>query len=365
MPVPGWRLRTSLAAVDALVLEVGRHADVGHDHLGVRPRWRPRRARRSPRRRRPPRGRPRAPSRARTPSRTRRLSSARNTVIRPLSPTVISDPVGACATRRGAAAPVGVPAPSTHTGCRPRRRRRSSVQSEGTVQPTEPEEEGKVTVGTASTVTAPAAAGAGHRHGDTRRSVGGMKLRFCGVRGSTPAPGPDFVRVGGHTSCLAVWPDGSTLPRLILDAGTGIRAVTPLLGGRPFRGTVLLTHLHWDHVQGLPFFRAGDRDDAVVDLLLPDEGVPAASLLARAMSPPHFPIRPEGLRGTWRFGTVREGWRRWRDSPCWPGRCPTREVVPSVTGWRGRPGRSLTSPTTSRPVEAIKARSGRRHRSGS
>ena len=163
-------------------------------------------------------------------------------------------------------------------------------------------------MGTASTVTAPAAAGAGHRHGDAQ--VGRrMKLRFCGVRGSTPAPGPDFVRVGGHTSCLAVWPDGSTLPRLILDAGTGIRAVTPLLRGGPFRGTVLLTHLHWDHVQGLPFFRAGDRDDAVVDLLLPDEGVPAASLLARAMSPPHFPIGPEGLQGRWRFATVGEGWR--------------------------------------------------------
>jgi phosphoribosyl 1,2-cyclic phosphodiesterase len=85
--------------------------------------------------------------------------------------------------------------------------------------------------------------------------------------------------------------------------------VTPLLRGGPFRGTVLLTHLHWDHVQGLPFFRAGDRDDAVVDLLLPDEGVPAASLLARAMSPPHFPIGPEGLQGRWRFATVGEGWR--------------------------------------------------------
>jgi phosphoribosyl 1,2-cyclic phosphodiesterase len=136
-----------------------------------------------------------------------------------------------------------------------------------------------------------------------------VKLRFCGVRGSTPAPGPDFVRVGGHTSCLAVWPDGSTLPRLILDAGTGIRTVTPLLGGGPFRGTILLTHMHWDHVQGLPFFRAGDRDDAVVDLLLPDEGLPAVSLLARSMSPPQFPIGPEGLQGRWRFATVGEGWR--------------------------------------------------------
>jgi phosphoribosyl 1,2-cyclic phosphodiesterase len=136
-----------------------------------------------------------------------------------------------------------------------------------------------------------------------------VRLRFCGVRGSTPAPGASFVRVGGHTSSVAVWPDGSSVPRLLLDAGTGIRAVGPLLGGGPFHGTILLSHLHWDHVQGLPFFGAADRDDAEVDLLLPDEGVPAASMLARAMSPPHFPITPAGLRGTWRFASAGEGWR--------------------------------------------------------
>jgi phosphoribosyl 1,2-cyclic phosphodiesterase len=134
-------------------------------------------------------------------------------------------------------------------------------------------------------------------------------LRFCGVRGSTPAPGVSFVRVGGHTSCVAVWPDGSPSPRLLLDAGTGIRAVDPLVGRGAFHGTILLSHLHWDHVQGLPFFGAGDRDDSVVDLLIPDEGVPASAMLARAMSPPHFPIAPEGLRGTWQFATLGEGWR--------------------------------------------------------
>lgn len=137
-----------------------------------------------------------------------------------------------------------------------------------------------------------------------------MRLRFCGVRGSTPAPGASFVRVGGHTSCVAVWPDGSSLPRLLLDAGTGIRTVSPLLGGGPFHGTILVTHLHWDHLQGLPFFGAGDRDDAVVDLLLPNAGVPASAMLARAMSPPHFPITPEGLHGAWRFATIDEGWRQ-------------------------------------------------------
>jgi phosphoribosyl 1,2-cyclic phosphodiesterase len=134
-----------------------------------------------------------------------------------------------------------------------------------------------------------------------------VKIRFCGVRGSTPAPGAEFVEVGGHTSCVAVTPPGSDRPRLVLDAGTGIRAVTPMLRGAPFEGTILLSHLHWDHVQGLPFFGAGDRDDAVVRLLLPSDGAPAADVLARAMSPPHFPIGPEGLRGAWTFDAVEAG----------------------------------------------------------
>jgi phosphoribosyl 1,2-cyclic phosphodiesterase len=134
-----------------------------------------------------------------------------------------------------------------------------------------------------------------------------VRLRFCGVRGSTPAPGVEFAGVGGHTSCVAVWPEGSDQPRLILDAGTGIRAVTPLLDGEPFRGTILLSHLHWDHVQGLPFFAAGDRDDAEVHLLLPDDGTPAIDRFRRFMSPPLFPIGPDGLLGCWRVDALGEG----------------------------------------------------------
>ena len=136
-----------------------------------------------------------------------------------------------------------------------------------------------------------------------------MRVRLCGVRGSTPAPGADFLRYGGHTSCVAITHDDAPHPTLILDAGTGIRSVTGVLGERAFSGTILLTHLHWDHVQGLPFFHAGDRDDARVRLLLPEQEdrADAVSVLARSMSPPHFPMEPDQLRGSWSFATIAPG----------------------------------------------------------
>jgi phosphoribosyl 1,2-cyclic phosphodiesterase len=135
-----------------------------------------------------------------------------------------------------------------------------------------------------------------------------VRLYLCGVRGSTPAPGADFLRYGGHTSCVAIAHDGAR-PTLVLDAGTGLRQVTPLLGGQPFDGTILLTHLHWDHVHGLPFFTGGDCEGSRVSLLLPeqDDGASAEQALAKGMSPPHFPIGPGQLRGAWTFGTVAPG----------------------------------------------------------
>ena len=139
-----------------------------------------------------------------------------------------------------------------------------------------------------------------------------MRVSFCGVRGSTPAPGPDFVRYGGHTSCVALSHGNGSAdlrPTLLLDGGTGLRRLPEFLGDRPFEGTVLLTHLHWDHVQGVPFFASGDHVGARVELLLPVEGedADAEALLARMMSPPFFPIGPHQLRGEWSFGPVPSG----------------------------------------------------------
>jgi phosphoribosyl 1,2-cyclic phosphodiesterase len=136
-----------------------------------------------------------------------------------------------------------------------------------------------------------------------------MQVDFCGVRGSLPAVGAEFARYGGHTSCVALTRDGERAPSLILDAGTGVQLAAELLGEDPFDGTILLSHLHWDHVQGLPFFAGGDRTQARVDVLLPEQesGASALEVLSGMMSPPYFPIDPTQLRGQWSFATVAPG----------------------------------------------------------
>jgi phosphoribosyl 1,2-cyclic phosphodiesterase len=132
-----------------------------------------------------------------------------------------------------------------------------------------------------------------------------VRVTFFGVRGSTPVSGPEYDRIGGHTSSIAIGPNDG-LPRLLLDSGTGLQSMTRVFGARPFVGTILLSHLHWDHVQGLPFFPPADRDDARVRVMQPAQGDPL-TVLSRAMSPPHFPIGPDGLRGTWTFGALEPG----------------------------------------------------------
>ena len=134
-----------------------------------------------------------------------------------------------------------------------------------------------------------------------------MRLHLCGVRGSTPAPGPDFVRYGGHTSCVAVSHDDGP-PTLVLDAGTGLRNVTALLDGQPYQGALVLGHLHWDHTQGIPFFVGGDQEGARVDVYLPKQD-DETEVLERFMSPPHFPIGVDGLNGRWTLHGLEEGER--------------------------------------------------------
>lgn len=80
-----------------------------------------------------------------------------------------------------------------------------------------------------------------------------MKVKFWGVRGSIPSPGPSTVRYGGNTTCIEIRTDKNEL--IIIDAGTGIFPLSQsLLAELPVTANVLITHSHWDHIQGLPFF---------------------------------------------------------------------------------------------------------------
>jgi phosphoribosyl 1,2-cyclic phosphodiesterase len=106
---------------------------------------------------------------------------------------------------------------------------------------------------------------------------------------------------------VAVTPAGEDVPTLVLDGGTGLRVLTRMLDGRPFLGALVMTHLHWDHVIGLPFFAAGDRPEGRVRMLLPAQDSPPEELVRRVMSPPYFPIGPEGLQGRWSFEAYDEG----------------------------------------------------------
>src|SRR6476620_4235265 len=93
------------------------------------------------------------------------------------------------------------------------------------------------------------------KHMAASKETGQNWLKFWGVRGSIPTPGPGTVRYGGNTSCIEVRADEEII---ILDGGTGLRLLgkelTREFGEKPMQLALLLTHTHWDHIQGLPFF---------------------------------------------------------------------------------------------------------------
>jgi phosphoribosyl 1,2-cyclic phosphodiesterase len=128
-----------------------------------------------------------------------------------------------------------------------------------------------------------------------------VRVYICGVRGSTPAPGPEFVRYGGNTSCVALESPGHD--PVVLDLGTGLRffgQTQPDDGS--FRGSALVTHLHWDHVQGLPFFTPILRPGARLDIYGPPQTDSTLSdAFHRFICPPFFPVTVEQLYGQMTF----------------------------------------------------------------
>jgi phosphoribosyl 1,2-cyclic phosphodiesterase len=124
-----------------------------------------------------------------------------------------------------------------------------------------------------------------------------MKVRFWGTRGSIPTPGPNTVRYGGNTACVEV--RDSTNSLLILDAGTGLRELGAALmnnnHARPFSVDLLLSHLHWDHIQGIPFFRPAYDPKSSLRIRGPKQSRKMRDLLGLGMDDPFFPVDLDDL----------------------------------------------------------------------
>jgi phosphoribosyl 1,2-cyclic phosphodiesterase len=135
-----------------------------------------------------------------------------------------------------------------------------------------------------------------------------VEVRFWGVRGSVAVSGEHVAWAGGNTSCVEV---SSGDHRLILDAGTGIRALGEQLGksGQPLKAALLFSHLHWDHVQGFPFFTPAFLPSTELSLFGPGPGGDAdlRRVLTAQMQPPNFPVTFEAMRAQMRFGAAVRG----------------------------------------------------------
>jgi len=122
-----------------------------------------------------------------------------------------------------------------------------------------------------------------------------MEIRFWGVRGSIASPGPETAGVGGNTSCVEV---RCGAQRIVLDAGTGLRNLGNALvrTGEPQSLTLLLSHFHWDHIQGLPFFVPAYMPQTKLAIVGASDGRHSLrDKLSRQMTEPHFPVQLDDL----------------------------------------------------------------------
>ena len=129
-----------------------------------------------------------------------------------------------------------------------------------------------------------------------------IHVDFWGVRGSVPSPGPTTNRYGGNTSCVSITADDKIL---ILDAGTGIRNLGSAIISKPdLEIFVIVTHSHWDHIQGFPFFTPIYQPNRPVHMFptLHKKNVVLASLIDQ-MDGAHFPITPDQVPSNFNFVT--------------------------------------------------------------
>lgn len=134
-----------------------------------------------------------------------------------------------------------------------------------------------------------------------------LNVTFHGVRGSTPCSGPSTEKYGGNTSCVSVTTEGQQ--PILFDLGTGLRyfgkQFANLCDGA-LRATALVTHLHWDHVQGLPFFTPMLKEGSHLSIYGPlqSDGSSFQSAMENAVSPPTFPVNFDAFPGTFEFHSV-------------------------------------------------------------
>ena len=133
-----------------------------------------------------------------------------------------------------------------------------------------------------------------------------MQIKFWGVRGSIASPGPRTVRYGGNTTCIEIRTDDKQL--IILDAGTGIFPLSQtLLSQMPVTANVLITHSHWDHIQGLPFFIPNFIPGNTLRLhgpFDPVSGKGVEEMMSVQLQYSYFPVREAELKARIEYVTV-------------------------------------------------------------
>ena len=135
-----------------------------------------------------------------------------------------------------------------------------------------------------------------------------MRIRFWGTRGSIPKPGPATVRYGGNTSCVEVRAEGTLI---VLDCGTGAHELGQQIVAAnpgPMRGRLLISHTHWDHIQGFPFFAPLFVPGSEWDVYAPRQlGRTLAEILGGQMHRTYFPVPLGELAATIRYHELTEG----------------------------------------------------------
>lgn len=131
-------------------------------------------------------------------------------------------------------------------------------------------------------------------------------VSFWGVRGSTPCPCEANARYGGNTACVTITADG--MDPIVLDIGTGLRLYGESLAAEaPFRGLALVSHLHWDHIQGLPFFGPIHHPETSMEVWGRSDIGDLRATFEMFMRPPFFPIRPDQLFADITFRHIEPG----------------------------------------------------------